>query len=244
MRSPILLVLTLIICAGPVFAGQAEDIATIEQRLQQLVPGEPSSIRPAAAPGFYEVMYGTELLYVSGDGRYAIQGELINLDTGQNLAEAARAIVRKGLIEATDEAQMLVYSPEKPRHTLTVFTDIDCGYCRRMHSEMAELHDHGIAIRYLMFPRSGLDTPSYDKAVNVWCAEDPLISLTQAKAGKEIPQADCDHPVDSQWQLGKQVGVTGTPAILTEDGLMIRGYQPPGELAATLDAIAKKNTAP
>ena len=244
MRNQIILILTLVICAGSVFAGEAEDIANIKQRLLQLVPGEPSSIRPAPALGIYEVMYGAEVLYISGDGRYGIQGELVNLDTGENLAEAARAVVRKGLLEATDEAQMLVYSPASPRYTLTVFTDIDCGYCRRMHAEMEGLHNYGIAIRYLMFPRSGVDTPSYDKAVNVWCAEDPLTALTQAKAGKEIPQVDCEHPVDSQWQLGQQMGVTGTPAILTEDGSMIRGYRPPRELAETLDSMAKRNTTP
>ena len=244
VRNRIILMWALAILAGPVLPGQAEDIANIKQRLHQLVPGEPSSIRPAAVPGFYEIMYGTELLYLSADARYGIQGELVDLETGVNLAETARAEVRKHLIEGLDESQMLVYSPSNPRYTLTVFTDIDCGYCRKMHAEMGELHDHGIAIRYLMFPRSGIDTPSYDKAVNVWCAEDPLTSLTRAKAGEEVPPADCEHPVDEQWQLGRDVGVTGTPAILTEEGRMIRGYQPPAELAATLDSLSGRNAAP
>lgn len=244
MRNRIILMWVLAVLAGSVLAGEAEDIANIKQRLQQLVPGEPSSIRPAAVPGLYEVMYETELLYLSSDGRYGIQGELVDLERGVNLAEAARAKVRKGLIEAVDESQMLVYSPSNPRHTLTVFTDIDCGYCRKMHAEMGELHDHGIAVRYLMFPRSGVDTASYDKAVSVWCSQDPLTSLTRAKAGEEVPPADCENPVESQYQFGRKVGVTGTPAIFTEDGRMIRGYQPPEELAATLDSLPERNAAP
>ena len=161
-----------------------------------------------------------------------------------NLAETARAKVRKELIEAVDESQMLIYSPSNPRHTVTVFTDIDCGYCRKMHAEMGELHDHGITVRYLMFPRSGVDTLSYDKAVDVWCSEDPLTSLTRAKAGEEVVSADCEHPVKSQYHLGRKVGVTGTPAIVTEDGRMLRGYQPPKELAATLDSLSERNAAP
>ena len=244
MRNRIILILALAVLAGPVLAGEAEDIANIKQRLHQLVPGEPSSIRPAAIPGFYEVMYGTELLYLSADARFGIQGELVDLETGVNLAETSRANVRKELIEAVGESQMLIYSPSNPRHTLTVFTDIDCGYCRKMHAEMGKLHDHGIEIRYLMFPRSGVDTLSYDKAVDVWCAEDPLTSLTKAKAGEEVLSADCEHPVESQYQLGQKVGVTGTPAIVTKDGLMIRGYRPPEELAATLDSLSERNAAP
>ena len=204
MRNRIFLMWALAVLAGPVLAGEAEDIANIKQRLHQLVPGEPSSIRPAAIPGFYEVMYGAELLYLSADARYGIQGELIDLEMGVNLAETARANVRRELIEAVDESQMLVYSPSNPRHIVTVFTDIDCGYCRRMHAEMGDLHDLGIAVRYLMFPRSGVDTLSYDKAVDVWCAEDPLTSLTKAKAGEEVLSADCEHPVKSQYQLGQQ----------------------------------------
>ncbi|MCY3803812.1 MAG: thioredoxin fold domain-containing protein [Gammaproteobacteria bacterium] len=244
VRNRIILMWALAVLAGSVLAGEAEDIANIKQRLHQLVPGEPSSIQPAAIPGFYEVMYGTELLYLSADARYGIQGELVDLETGVNLAETARANVRKELIEAVHESQMLVYSPSDPRHTVTVFTDIDCGYCRKMHAEMGELHDHGIAVRYLMFPRSGVDTLSYDKAVDVWCSEDPLTSLTRAKAGEEVVSADCEHPVESQYHLGRKVGVTGTPAIVTEDGRMLRGYQPPKELAATLDSLSERNAAP
>ncbi len=136
---------------------------------------------------------------------------------------------------------MIVFSPkEKPRHTLTVFTDIDCGYCRKLHAEMDELNSYGIEVRYMMFPRTGLNTPSYQKAVNVWCAKDQQVSMTKAKAGESIPQANCDNPIASQFDLGQQLGVTGTPALLLGDGSLIPGYRPAKDLAAILDEEAKK----
>ena len=244
MRNPIVYILLLAFCAGLGWAGEAEDIATIRERLDKLVPKEPSSIQPAAVQGFYEVMYGAEVLYVTGDGRYGLQGDLMDLETGQNLTESARTGIRKKQLDDLDESRMIVFSPAKPRYTLTVFTDIDCKYCRKLHSEMDQLNSYGIAVRYLMFPRSGMDTPSYEKAVSVWCAADPLTAMTRAKAGEQVPEASCDHPVQSQWLLGHQMGVTGTPALFIENGTLIQGYRPAKELAASLDSMAKENSIP
>ena len=105
---------------------------------------------------------------------------------------------------------------------------------------MDELNSYGIEVRYMMFPRTGLNTPSYQKAVNVWCAKDQQVSMTKAKAGESIPQANCDNPIASQFDLGQQLGVTGTPALLLGDGSLIPGYRPAKDLAAILDEEAKK----
>ncbi len=125
----------------------------------------------------------------------------------------------------------------KPKYKVTVFTDIDCGYCRKLHSHIAELNQRGVEVDYLFFPRTGLNTPSYDKAVSVWCAKDRKAAFTAAKAGKDPAPAKCDNPVADQYKLGAQVGVDGTPTILAADGTKIGGYLAPDQLVAKLQAI-------
>ncbi len=230
-----------VFCVQSVWAGEAEDIAKITERLEKIAPQDkPESIRPTAISGLYEVVFGSEIFYTSADGRYVLQGALVDLDTNENLTETTRTGIRKGLMGKLKPSEMIVFSPkEKPRHTLTVFTDIDCGYCRKLHAEMAELNSYGIEVRYMMFPRSGVNTPSYQKAVNVWCAKDQLVSMTKAKAGESLPQANCDNPIAAQFSIGQQLGVTGTPALLLDDGSLIPGYRPAKDLAAVLDQQAK-----
>ena len=229
-------------CMQAVWAGEAEDIAKITERLEKLAPQDkPESIKPTAISGLYEVVFGSDIFYSSADGRFVLQGVLVDLDTNENLTETTRTDIRKGLMSKLNPSEMIVFPPkEKPRHTLTVFTDIDCGYCRKLHAEMDELNSYGIEVRYMMFPRTGLNTPSYQKAVNVWCAKDQQVSMTKAKAGESIPQANCDNPIASQFNLGQQLGVTGTPALLLDDGSLIPGYRPAKDLAAMLDEETKK----
>ena len=230
-----------IFCVQIVTAGEAEDIAKIAERLEKLAPQDkPESIKPTAINGLYEVVFGSDIFYTSGDGRYVLQGSLVDLNTNENLTETTRTEIRKELMGKLDESEMIVFSPEKPRHTLTVFTDIDCGYCRKLHAEMEELNSYGVKVRYMMFPRSGPDTPSFQKAINVWCAKDQQVSMTKAKAGESLPQANCDNPIAAQFNLGQQLGVTGTPALLLGDGTLIPGYRPAKDLAAMLDEEAKK----
>ena len=229
-----------IFCACPAWADEAKDIANIRERLDQLeLQEQPDSIKATAVQGLYEVIYGTEVFYLSEDGRYVLQnGSLLDLETGKNLTELARAGIRKELMRNLDESQMIVFSPDKPRYTLTVFTDIDCGYCRKLHREIDQLNSYGIKIRYMMFPRSGVNAPSYKKAVSVWCSEDQQTSLTRAKAGEDVPPENCNHPVSSQLLTGQRLGVTGTPALFMEDGTLIPGYRPAKDLAAIMDATA------
>jgi thiol:disulfide interchange protein DsbC len=120
-----------------------------------------------------------------------------------------------------------------------VFTDIDCGYCRKLHNEMAKYNAEGITVRYMPYPRSGLNTPSYYKAVSVWCSDDRRDALTRAKAGKDVPRATCDNPVQASLELGHQLGVTGTPALVLEDGQLLPGYVPAKKLSQVLDQQAQ-----
>ncbi len=240
MCKLIVCVLLSAFCMSSVWAGEAEDIANIKERLTKLAPQEqPGSIKSTAVQGLYEVMYGSDIFYLSADGRYVFQGTLLDLETNENLTESTRTGIRSKLIKDLDESKMIVFSPKNPRHTLTVFTDIDCGYCRKLHTEMAEINSYGIKVRYMMFPRSGLNTPSFQKAVNVWCSKDQQTAMTKSKAGESIPQANCDNPIEAQWLMGQKMGVTGTPALLMEDGTLLPGYKPAKNLAALLDAQAK-----
>lgn len=230
-----------VLCAQVAWAGEAEDIANINKRLEKLAPQEkPESISPTAIPGLYEVVFGSDIFYTSGDGRYVIQGAMVDLETNENLTETTRSGIREGLMGTLKESEMIVFAPkEKSRHTITVFTDIDCGYCRKLHNEMAELNSYGVKVRYMMFPRSGPNTPSFQKAINVWCAKDQQVSMTKAKSGESLPEANCDNPIAAQFNVGQQLGVTGTPALLLDDGTLIPGYRPAKDLAAMLDEQAK-----
>ena len=242
MRNLFVFCLVLMLCITNTWAGEKEDIARVKARLEKIAPQDkPESIKPTAIPGIYEVTYGSEIFYFSADGRYALQGSLVDLDTNVNLTESARTTIRGRLLNDLDESKMIVFSPDKPRHTLTVFTDIDCGYCRKLHSEMDQLNSYGIKVRYLMFPRSGVNTPSYQKAVNVWCSDNQLESMTKAKAGENVPQANCDNPVESQMLIGQKMGVNGTPALVLNDGTLIPGYRPARDLAIMLDSNSKAN---
>ena len=197
------------------------------------------ALRPSElAPGFYEVEAGGVTLYVQGEGGYLFAGDLFLLQGGAlvNASEAARQQVRQRLLAGVSESDMLVFSPPagQVKATITVFTDIDCGYCRLLHQEMAELHRRGIAVRYLAYPRAGLGSDSYDKIVSAWCAEDPQTALTQAKAGLPIDPRQCASPVAQQYELGAQLGIAGTPAIIFENGYLLAGYLPAEEMARRL----------
>lgn len=218
----------------------ADDFKELRAALKVIIPNaEPDAISESDLKGIYEVSFGAEVVYISGDGRYLINGSLIDLKTGENLTEEKRAEGRLRLLDSVDEKDMVIYAPENIKHTITVFTDIDCAYCRRMHNEMAELNDLGIAVRYLFFPRAGLESKSYFKAVSVWCADDRLQAMTDAKNGKTIPKKNCDNPVDEHMELVQQFGITGTPTLVMEDGQVVPGYVPAQRLAASLEAAAE-----
>ena len=196
---------------------------------------ERKDISPTPVPGLYEVMLGARVFYVSADGRYLIQGKMTDLETGEDLTEAKVSKARKQAVDAVGEENMIIFGPKDARHTITVFTDIDCGYCRKLHSQMEEYNSQGIRIRYLFYPRAGLGSESARKAEAVWCSEDRHKAMSQAKQGKPVEYRKCDNPVKEHYMLGQTVGVTGTPALVLENGELIPGYIPPKRLRRLLD---------
>lgn len=214
----------------------ADDYPAVRKALSTVLPGgEPDRIVATPVPGLFEVTYGSQLLYISEDGRYLIQGHILDVAARKDLTEARQGELRKAAIDKIGEDKMVVFAADKPKHTVTVFTDIDCGYCRKLHSEIKETNALGISVRYLFFPRSGPDTESYYKAESVWCAEDRNQALTDAKNGKDPARKSCDNPIDEHMKLVRDFGLQGTPAIVLEDGRIIPGYMPAKKLQAALE---------
>jgi thiol:disulfide interchange protein DsbC len=201
------------------------------------IPGtKPEELRESPIPGVYELAKGTDIAYVSQDGKYAIAGDLYDMGSNSNLTEKTRRGERAKLLNGVPESQMVVFSPKDPKYTVSVFTDIDCGYCRKLHSQIAEYNRLGIKVRYLFYPRSGPNTESWEKAEEVWCSNNRGDAMTRAKRGEDIkaPKHCANSPIDRQYELGQEVGVRGTPAILLDNGEMLPGYLPPQMLAQHL----------
>ncbi len=206
-------------------------IETATKNLKMMVPGlEDATVTPAPVPGLYEVIAGPDVLYVTQDGRYLIQGSIIDLEARQNLTAPRAAQAAANAIEGVGEENMVIYEPKEAKHTISIFTDIDCGYCRKLHSQMDQYLAYGIRIRYLFFPRAGLKSESYQKAVAVWCADDRNEAMTLAKSGQKVEMKECDNPVSSHYSLGEQMGIRGTPALVLDDGEKLPGYVPPDRL--------------
>jgi thiol:disulfide interchange protein DsbC len=199
------------------------------------------SVKASEAPGLYEVQSNNgETIYATEDGTYLLTGDLLKLtDTGiANVTEASRAETRRDQMATYGDEGVISYPANgEEKAVVSVFTDIDCPYCRKLHDEVPQLNDYGITVNYYAFPRSGPNTPSFSKYVSVWCADDQQAAMDAAKAGQSVAQKTCENPVGEQFRLGGQVGVTGTPAILLEDGNMVRGYVPARNLAEGLGLL-------
>jgi thiol:disulfide interchange protein DsbC len=231
------LVKLLALPAGLVAAGALAEPLTKEQLATQLNGVEVSDISDSPVPGVYEVAVGANVAYVTSDGRYIIRGDIYDTQTSSNVTEGTRAKARVSMLHSVDPASLIVFKPAgEVKHTITIFTDIDCGYCRQFHREIEQVTALGIEVHYLFFPRTGPNTESWTKADQVWCAADHNAALTRAKLGGEVPDASCTNsPVESHYALGQQIGVRGTPAIFNEAGDLIGGYLPPATLAKVLD---------
>jgi len=220
------------------------DYSAVEERMRILAPTARSiAVSETPIEGILQVQINGDIVYTSSDGKYLIQGRVIDLDTREDLTEASKSGVRKELMTKIDAAKQITFSPPEPEYELTVFTDIDCGYCRKLHGQMEEYNEHGIAINYMAFPRAGIGSHSYEKAVAVWCAADQQNAMTKAKLGDEPDLEQCENPIAEQYQLGIEMGVTGTPALLTSSGQLIPGYVPPEKLRERLDMMAAAEAA-
>jgi thiol:disulfide interchange protein DsbC len=197
------------------------------------------AVQPSPIPGLYEIRSGSDVGYVSVDGRFYVDGDIFDMETKDNLTETRRQQGRLDLLSKVSDTDAIVFAPSGPiRHTLTVFTDVDCTYCRRMHQEIAELNRLGIRVRYLMFPRNGPDSDSWHKAEAVWCSVDRRDALTRAKRGENVKASDCKAPVAEQYALGNEMGIRGTPGIITDKGEYLAGYMPAARLGEYLSAPA------
>lgn len=229
----------------PAFAAGTPE-AKVRDALHQLEPRiQIESIGNSPITGFKQVIAGGQVLFVSDDGKYLMQGTLLDLNKRQNLSDLAMAGLRKQVMATLPESDRIVFAPKGvTKYTVTVLTDVECGYCRKFHSDIAKYNDLGIRVEYLAFPRAGLGSDDYRKMVAVWCAKDRQKALTDAKSDRNIAAANCARtPVDMQYRAGQRMGLEGTPMILNADGRVLGGYLPPEALLERLNALAKEKTA-
>ena len=211
------------------------DEAAVRQALTKSMPTlKIDSIKPSEVKGLYEVMVGLNIYYVSENGKYLLPGQLIDVATSKDLTKDKLNGARQLAISKLGQAKMITFKPKISKYTVSIFTDIDCGYCRKLHSEMDQYLAEGITIQYLFFPRAGKDSDSYNKAVSVWCSEDRNAALTAAKKDQPLPVKTCDNPIDEHMQLVNDFGLNGTPSIISESGAIYPGYLPAKQLFATL----------
>ena len=213
------------------YAGEKE----IRSSLQALDPNTPiQSIKPSKIDGLYEVVIGNEVYYASVDGRYIFNGDIFDAKTRQNLTSLTRGKIALSVLDKVGESGMIIYEPKKVRSTITVFTDVDCPYCRKFHEDMPQHLANGIRVRYVMFPLRGLNSDVYRKEVSVWCSKNRKKAFDDAKAGKSLKQAECANPIADNYILAQKLGVNSTPTLMTDKGVLIPGYMPPAHLAARL----------
>jgi thiol:disulfide interchange protein DsbC len=225
------------------FALSADVEKTLKEKFSKLPGLEISQVKTTPINGLVEVITSQGLFYASEDGKYLIQGTLFSLaDNIVNLTEKSLTAVRLEGIK-TLEKNMIVYPAKNEQHVITVFTDISCGYCRKLHSQINEYNEKGITVRYLAYPRSGINdalgqpTKVFRDMRSIWCSENPKAMLDKAFNGESLPYRVCDTPIEAEYNFGRQIGVSGTPAIVVENGIMIPGYRGPDDMLKVLKSI-------
>ena len=214
------------------------DFDAVEKKVRTLVPNAATiAVSETPIEGILQVQINSDIIYVTSNGEYLLQGQIMEIDTRTNITDQAKSGIRMNLLTGLKQEEQISFSPEEPKYNLLVFTDIDCGYCRKLHNQVAEYNEEGIAIHYMAFPRAGIGSASYDKFVSVWCADDNKAALTLAKNGTDPEPLKCLNPIAEQYDLGREVGVTGTPALVTTDGTLIPGYMPPAQLRQRLESL-------
>jgi thiol:disulfide interchange protein DsbC len=219
----------------------ADDLAKLKADFEQKIQGlKIEQIKPSPLPGLYQVIANGQVVYISADGRYIFQGQVYDQTEGVNLTEQAKATVNAKLLSKFDDSKTIVFAPKKSKYTLTVFTDTSCGYCRKLHQEVPELNKQGVKVRYMMFPRAGLGSPDAKLLESVWCAKNQQEALTIAKSGGQVPEKSCANPIAEHLDLGRKLGLQGTPMMITNKGTVIGGYLEPNQLIAKLEEEEKK----
>lgn len=219
-------------------AASPEPEKIVRDKIKTIFPGiEIDSLQKTPITGLYELMVDDEIVYVSEEGRYLIRGDLLDLDQHKrNLTEVKKGQKRLRLVNQVDESTMIVFRPKETKKIITVFTDIDCGYCRKFHEGVPALNQAGVAVRYMAFPRAGEGSLTYQTMARIWCSKNPRAAITKAKQGYPITDAFCqNHPIDKHLAIVRALGLTGTPVIIFEDGTLLPGYLPPGQLLKRLE---------
>jgi thiol:disulfide interchange protein DsbC len=230
-----ILVLFCLLCLAAPAAFAADDAHAVIARLARQLRVKPADISPAPIPGLYRLMLGPQVAYVTADGHYFLRGDIIDLKTGHNLTVAARDQARLAFLQQIGQSDMIVFAPQHVKRSITVLTDIDCDYCRLLEQDRPALNAMGVEVRYLFFPRDGIGTPSWNKAVSVWCSENHKAAFTEAMEGKPVKPRSCNAaPVAAGYHFGQLLGINGTPAIITDQGQLIDGYLPLPDMASLL----------
>ncbi len=227
--------LPLLLCMS---LAHADEMSELKAELNKQLPDmQLQSLAPVGQSGLYEAVIDDRIYYFTADGQYLLQGDLLALESRENITEGRRLEVKKALLDRFNEDEMIIFAAKKPDYTVTVFTDVDCGYCRELHRQVKDYNGLGITIRYMAYPRAGAESESADKLIEVWCAKDQHKAMTDAKSQREVKKTSlCDNnPVAEQFEIGAKLGVRGTPAIFLEDGQMLPGYVPPQKLREILD---------
>ena len=195
---------------------------------------EIDNIQPAPIKGLYQVIIGPEVIYMTRDGSYIVKGEILDINERRNLTEDVRADSRVKLLNEIKKDEYIEFAGKNARDAIYVFTDVDCGYCRKLHQDVPELNSRGISVRYLAYPRAGVDSATGKEMSQVWCADDRQAALTASKKRESFEGKTCDDPVAEQHVLGQKMGVRGTPSIYLENGRNLPGYMPPEEIQKQL----------
>lgn len=231
-------VLSAALLSSPVLAGDSE-LERIKTNLAKIFPeAAQGTLRASPVPGLYELTLDAQVYYVSADGKHLVLGDLIDVGARANLTEKTRQKLVSKLLGDVADADAIVISPRRPRHSIHVFTDVDCPYCARFHQDVPELNRRGIKVRYLMYPRAGAGSETWRRSVAVWCAADRVKAIGVAKNGGRLDMKSCNNPVDRHYRLGERLGISGTPTIFLENGKKIPGYIPAAQLAAIVDQQA------
>ena len=229
--SLIFLITSLFASSGVI--AETDDVAKIKKALAKYMPTVVADkITKSPVDGMYEVTVGSQVVYLSADARYMLQGDLYDLTTKENISENAKSDIRLTAINKLGSDQMIVYKPETVKNTITVVTDIDCPYCRRLHDEIPGYMERNVEVRYIFMPLKG--AADMKKTVSVWCSDDQQQALDTAKSGGKVEDKDCDNPIKEHMALARELGVRGTPAILLEDGQLLPGYVPVAKLVAQI----------
>lgn len=221
-------------------AALASDTDKLKGELTKAFPKlQITEIKASPVGGVYEVSAGSQIFYATADGKYLFTGDLIDIAGRVNLSDQKRERAIVGAVDKLGEDKMIVIGPKNPKHVVTVFTDIDCPYCQRFHQEVPALTNKGVKVRYIFYPRAGVGSESYKKSVAVWCAKDRGNAIGVAKAGGKLDMKSCDNPVGEHFELAQTSGISGTPAIILDNGNVVPGYVPAEKLLAMLDEKKK-----